>query len=78
MHYKNEPDEETKKEWENDPNNWIWGMFYYNPNDKRPYFQKKIREFGWHANYANSTTILTTTLLILVVFIFIKFANLTN
>jgi len=53
MQNDNEPSEETKNEWENDPDNWIWGMFYYNPKDKRSYFPKRIKEFGWHANYAD-------------------------
>lgn len=52
-----QPDEETRNQWENDPDNWILGMFYYNPKDKRPYFAKTIREIGWHVNYTNLTII---------------------
>jgi len=71
----NEPSEETKNEWENDPDNWIWGMFYYNPKDKRPYFPKRIKESGWHSNYAHPTIIIITSLLIAVLLILIKFAK---
>ena len=75
MDYKNEPDHETKKEWENDPENWIWGMFYYNPKDKRPYFTKRIKEFGWHVNYANPIILIITSLVIALVLILIKCAK---
>ncbi|WP_115887421.1 hypothetical protein [Flavobacterium cutihirudinis] len=67
-----EPSEETKNEWENDPNNWIWGMFYYNPKDKRSYFPKRINEFGWHANYANPIFVIIVALLVLIILAFIK------
>lgn len=70
-----EPSEETKNQWENDPNNWIWGIFYYNPKDKRAYFPKRINELGWHANYANPTIIIATSIIIALIFIFIKFAK---
>ncbi|MDQ6529031.1 hypothetical protein [Flavobacterium sp. LHD-85] len=67
-----EPSEETKNNWENDPNNWIWGMFYYNPKDKRSYFPKKIKELGWHANYANPIFIVIIALIVLIILAFIK------
>lgn len=67
-----EPSEETKNEWENDPNNWIWGMFYYNPKDKRSYFPKRISEFGWHANYANPIFIVIIAFFVLIILAFIK------
>lgn len=73
MRNNNEPSEETKNEWENDPDNWIWGMFYYNPKDKRSYFPKKIKEFGWHANYADPNYIIIVLLLVAVIVVFIKY-----
>jgi len=73
MQNDNEPSEETKNEWENDPDNWIWGMFYYNPKDKRSYFPKKIKEFGWHANYADPNYIIIVLLLVAVIVVFIKY-----
>jgi uncharacterized membrane protein len=73
MRNDNEPSEETKNEWENDPDNWIWGMFYYNPKDKRSYFPKRIKEFGWHANYADPNYIIIVLLLVAVIVVFIKY-----
>lgn len=71
----NDPSEEMKNEWENDPDNWIFGMFYYNPKDKRSYFPKRIHEFGWHANYANPIFIVIIALLVLIVLAFIKYGK---
>jgi len=68
----NEPSEEEKNRWINDPDNWIWGMFYYNPKDKRSYFPKRINEFGWHANFANPIFIVIITLFVLIILAFIR------
>lgn len=75
MQNDNEPSEETKNEWENDPDNWIWGIFYYNPKDKRSYFPKRIKEFGWHANYADPNYVVIVLLLVAVIVVFIKYAR---
>ena len=29
------PSKETLEKWSKDPDNWIWGLFYYNKGDKR-------------------------------------------
>ena len=50
-------------------------MFYYNPKDKRLYFPKKIKEFGWHTNYANPNSIFIISLLILIILVFVKYAK---
>ena len=71
----NEPSEETKNQWENDPNNWIWGMFYYNPKDKRLFPPKRIKEFGWTTNFANPNSVFIMALLILILIVFAKFAK---
>ena len=52
-----EPSEETKERWIKDPNNWSWGLFYYNPEDKRIFPPKKIKEFGWTTNFANPNSV---------------------
>jgi len=75
MDYDNEPSEETKNKWENDPDNWIWGMFYYNPKDKRSYFPKRIKEFGWHANYADPNFIIIIALFVVLLFVCIKYSK---
>mgnify|MGYP003608607895 CR=1 FL=1 len=71
MEKDNEPSEKTKNEWENDPDNWVLGMFYYNPKDKRLYFPKKIKELGWHTNYAHPDSVIILLLLLSVILIFV-------
>lgn len=73
--YNEQPSEETKNQWENDPNNWIWGMFYYNPKDKRLFAPKRIREFGWTTNFANPNSVFIMSLLILILIVFAKFSS---
>ena len=75
MDYDNEPSEETKNRWHNDPDNWIWGIFYYNPQDPRLFTPKKIKEFGWTANFANPNSVIVMLLLISVLLIFILAAH---
>lgn len=71
MEKENDPSEETKERWLNDPNNWIWGMFYYNPKDKRLYFPKKLKELGWQTNYAHPDSFIILLLLLSVILIFV-------
>jgi len=37
----------------NDPDNYKWGLFYWNPKDNRVFVPKRIRQFGWTLNFAN-------------------------
>ncbi len=37
----------------NDPNNYKWGIFYFNPNDPRVFVPKKYIGTGWTLNFAN-------------------------
>ncbi|MDR6845614.1 hypothetical protein [Flavobacterium granuli] len=67
----NEPSEETKNEWENDPDNWIWGMFYYNPKDKRSYIPRKPKELGWHSNYADPDNIIIIAIIVAMIMILV-------
>jgi uncharacterized membrane protein len=74
----NDPSEEQKNRWHNDPDNWVWGIFYYNPEDSRLFIPKKIKEFGWTTNFANPNSIFTILLLFLLVAITIVCAKYTN
>ena len=47
------PSPETLQQWHDDPNNWVWGVFYYNPADKRLLPPKRIAAMGWTVNFAN-------------------------
>jgi len=40
----------------NSDNNWKWGIFYYNPNDKRIFPRKRYGN-GWTINFANPLSI---------------------
>ncbi|WP_281231702.1 DUF5808 domain-containing protein [Flavobacterium gelatinilyticum] len=72
MNY-NEPSEEEKNNWQNDPKNWIWGIFYYNPKDKRLFPPKKIKEFGYTTNFANPNSVFALILLLAVLIIIGRF-----
>lgn len=37
----------------NDPDNYKWGIFYYNPDDPRFILPKRNRFMGWTLNFAN-------------------------
>ena len=52
------PTHAQKDNWHRDPNNWKFGMFYYNPEDKRILVPKKIKWMGWTVNFANPKSVL--------------------
>jgi uncharacterized membrane protein len=54
----NDPDKETSDRWSKDPNNWIWGLFYYNKKDDRIFPPKKIAWMGNTLNFANPKSVL--------------------
>jgi uncharacterized membrane protein len=60
------PDKDTLKKWSADPNNWKWGIFYYNKEDKRLMPPKKNPAMGFTINFANKKSVLFFLLLILV------------
>lgn len=54
------PTQEDYNNWHNDPDNWHWGMFYYNKQDKRMFVPKKLKWAGFTINFANPPAILIT------------------
>lgn len=58
MSLNEEPSKETSDRWKNDPNNWIWGIFYYNKEDHRIFSPKKTEEMGSTINFANPKSVL--------------------
>lgn len=48
-----------------DPDNWIWGTFYYNKNDKRIFPPKLNKMMGWTINFANPRSIIAFVVLVL-------------
>lgn len=57
MSQKEKTSDETLKKWRKDPNNWKWGLFYYNKEDKRILPPKRIEWMGWTVNFANPASI---------------------
>lgn len=63
-----EPSKETKDNWRKDPSNWIWGIFYFNKEDKRLFPPKRIKELGWTINFGNPNSILFFIILFAVIY----------
>lgn len=58
MQNQDSPSQETLEKWSKDPNNWIWGIFYFNPEDKRILPPKRIPWMGFTVNFANPKSVL--------------------
>lgn len=58
MAYNEEPSKETSDRWRNDPDNWVWGIFYYNKHDPRIFPPKKIEAMGFTINFANPKSVI--------------------
>ncbi len=69
------PSKETLTNWHKDPNNWKWGCFYYNKEDKRLLPPKRIKWMGWTVNFANPNSILVFLLILLGCLFIIALAN---
>lgn len=67
MNSENEPSEETKRQWHQDPSNWILGIFYYNKEDKRIFPPKRIQWIGWTINFANPMSVSAILILLLLI-----------
>ena len=65
------PNQETKEKWNKDPNNWIWGLFYYNKADKRLMPPKRIAWMGWTVNFANRNSVLLFVFILLLISMFV-------
>ncbi|AWK03200.1 hypothetical protein HYN56_02780 [Flavobacterium crocinum] len=69
MNHNQEPSEEEQNNWSHDPDNWIWGLFYYNPKDKRMFPPKRIKEMGLTINFANPNSVFLCVIMILILMI---------
>ncbi len=72
----NKPSKEILEKWHKDPNNWKWGSFYYNKEDKRLLPPKRIAWMGWTINFANWKSIGFFLLILLFTLIFINWMKL--
>lgn len=66
------PDKKTIDTWYNDPANWKYDLFYYNPKDKR-IFPLKRYGIGWTVNFANRNSIIAFIVFVLLVLGIIAF-----
>lgn len=57
------PSKETKENWLRDDKYWIWGVFYYNTEDKRILPPKRIPWMGWTVNFANPISIISLVII---------------
>lgn len=73
MENQEKPSLETNERWRKDPNNWIWGMFYYNIEDKRLLPPKRIPWMGWTVNFANRNSVLLFVFIMLLIILFSVF-----
>lgn len=60
-----EPSKETLEKWHKDPNNWKWGYFYYNKEDKRLLPPKRQEWMGLTINFANKKSVFVLVVMLL-------------
>ena len=73
MENKDNPSQETLERWRKDPNNWIWGIFYYNKEDKRIFPPKKMAWMGNTVNFANRNSVILFISILLLIVVLIRF-----
>jgi len=56
-------------QWRNDPSKWIWGVFYFNKDDKRLLPPKRNPMMGWTINFGNPNSMLIFILLLLILIV---------
>lgn len=61
------PTKETLENWHKDPNNWKWGIFYFNKNDQRIFPPKRNKYLGWTVNFANPFSIISLIVLVAII-----------
>ena len=72
MKEENKPSKETLEKWHQDSNNWKFGVFYFNKDDKRIFPPKRLTQFGWTINFANPLSILVIVLIIVTTILITK------
>lgn len=61
------------KEWCNDPSNWKFGVFYFNPKDERIFPPKRLNSLGWTVNFAKPFAIIAIILIIILMLYLVKY-----
>jgi uncharacterized membrane protein len=68
QHKQNELNEMRK-----DPNNYRWGIFYFNPQDPRFFVPKRNIVLGWTLNFASPYTYMLVFMIAVLVIVIKKF-----
>jgi uncharacterized membrane protein len=68
-------DQNQYEAWRKDPKNWKFGIFYYNPEDKRTFPPKRIKEMGWTINFADTKSVVALVLFLVFVGWVILYTN---
>jgi len=61
------PSKETLEKWHQDPNNWVWGIFYFNKEDTRVFPPKRMAWAGWTVNFANPVSVLVLVITLIII-----------
>lgn len=61
------PSKELKEIWRQDPDNWKFGLFYFNRQDKRILPPKRNKYLGWTINFANPKSYIAFILLVITI-----------
>jgi uncharacterized membrane protein len=61
------PSKELKEMWRKDPDNWKWGEFYFNKEDKCIFPPKRNKYLGWTINFATPKSYTAFILLVLII-----------
>lgn len=69
------PGRETLEQWHRDPQNWKWGIFYYNKEDKRLFPPKRLKGLGWTINFANPWPVFTFPAMTIFIVIILRLVN---
>jgi len=56
---------EQEEIWRKDSKNWKWGLFYYNPEDKRMLVDKRNPNLGFTINFAHKKSYLFMVIILL-------------
>ena len=59
-------DNERYEQMRRDPENYMWGIFYFNPHDDRVILPKRNRWMGWTVNFARPQSWIVLALIILI------------
>ncbi|WP_316829196.1 DUF5808 domain-containing protein [Pedobacter aquatilis] len=53
-----------EKDFQHDnPENWKWGIFYFNKNDSRFILRKRVEVLGWTFNFAHPVSYILVALI---------------